>query len=105
MVERGGLENRCALCVPRVRIPVSPPATVHGNIAQASLMSVISQGTEAAPSPQNQFDYVARGGESLTSIAQANGLSGSESLSQGQQLTIPTGSFAVKSSKSRRPLH
>ena len=25
VVERGGLENRCALCVPRVRIPVSPP--------------------------------------------------------------------------------
>ena len=25
MVERGGLENRCALCVPGVRIPPPPP--------------------------------------------------------------------------------
>ncbi len=27
VVERGGLENRCAPCVPRVRIPPSPPVT------------------------------------------------------------------------------
>lgn len=32
VVEWGGLENRCALWAPRVRIPVSP--RVKGNVAQ-----------------------------------------------------------------------
>ena len=38
VVERGGLENRCALCVPWVRIPPSPPLTDFPSL-------VISTGT------------------------------------------------------------
>jgi hypothetical protein len=29
VVDRGGLENRCTLKVPRVRIPLSPPDLVR----------------------------------------------------------------------------
>ena len=45
VVERGGLENRCALCVPRVRIPVSPPSQTCDQQVPASPRQAIAQQT------------------------------------------------------------